>query len=80
MKSLIIHISRVEIINQSYTEEYSGHRGTVGTEERWAQRRVEIINQSYTEEYSGHRGTVGTGERWAQRNGGYRGIVGTEER
>ena len=58
LKSLIIHISRVEIINHSYTEEYSGHRGTVGTErgtvgteEQWAQRN------------SGHRGTVGTEER-----------------
>ena len=59
LKSLIIHISRVEIINHSYTEEYSGHRGTVGTvrtEEQWAQRN------------SRHRGTVGTEEQWAQRN------------
>ena len=67
LKSLIIHILRVEIINHSYTEEYR-HRGTVGTKEEWAQRN------------SGHRGTVGTEEQWAQRNSGHRGTVGTEER
>ena len=81
LKSLIIHISRVEINNYSYTEEYSGHRGTVGTEggtvgteEQWAQRKSGHRG-------TGHRGTVGTEERWAQRNGGHqRGTVGTEER
>ena len=79
LKSLIIHISRAEIINHSYTEEYSGHRGTVGTEggtvgteEEWAQRNRAQRN-------SGHRGTVGTEERWAQRNSRHRGTVGTEE-
>ena len=41
------------------------HRGTVGTEEQWAQRN------------SRHRGTVGTEEQWAQRNSGHRGTVGT---
>ena len=32
LKSLIIHIPRVEIVNHSYTE-LGGDRGTVGTEE-----------------------------------------------
>ena len=79
LKSLIIHIPKIEIISHSFTEEYrgitkvqwaqrnSGHRGTAGTEEQWAQRN------------GGHRGTVGTEEQWAQRNCRHRGTVGTEE-
>ena len=75
LKSLIIHISRVEIINHSYNEEYSGHRGTVGTEGGTVGTEVQWARRN-----SGHRGTVGTKERWAQRNSRHRGTVGTEER
>ena len=64
LKSLIIHISRVEIINHSYNEEYSGHRGR---------------NSGHRGRNSGHRGTVGSEKQWAQRNSRHKGTVGTEE-
>ena len=50
----------------------SRHRGTVGTEEQWAQRNRGTEEQQAQR----HRGTVGTEDQWAQRN---RGTVGTEE-
>ena len=70
LKSLIIHIPRVEIVNHSYTElggggGGGGNRGTVGAEEHRAQRNI------------GSVGTEGTEEQRAQRNSRHRGTVGS---
>jgi len=51
--------------------------GSVGIDERWAQRKRGHRGNGDTETL--HTGTVDTQEQWERRNSGHRGTMGNEK-